>query len=87
MQEVIMIPVERYDRMVESYDKAIEELRQLREQIQALKCKNPIFTLSCDGFIISETMLKFSTSDEIAAVRDICKKIHEREVGGNAGKD
>lgn len=35
--QMIMIPEERYDRMVESYDKAMEELRELREQLQTLK--------------------------------------------------
>lgn len=37
MQKMICIPVDQYDRMVESYDTAMEELRQLREQLQALK--------------------------------------------------
>lgn len=35
--QMIMIPEERYDRMVESYDKAMEELRELREQLQTLE--------------------------------------------------
>lgn len=35
--QMIMIPEERYNRMVESYDKAVEELQELRKQLQALK--------------------------------------------------
>lgn len=37
MQRMILVPVDQYDRMLESYDKAVEELRELREQLQTLK--------------------------------------------------
>lgn len=33
MQKMIMIPEERYNRMLESYDRAQEELRELRKQL------------------------------------------------------
>lgn len=36
MQKVIMIPVEQYDRMLQSYDKAMEELQRLRDQIKEM---------------------------------------------------
>ena len=35
--QMIMIPEERYNRMVESYDKAIEELREVKAQLKALR--------------------------------------------------
>ena len=35
--QVIMIPEERYNRMVESYDRAQEELRELRKQLAAVE--------------------------------------------------
>lgn len=38
MQKVIMIPVEQYDRMLQSYDKAMEELQRLRDQIKEMSC-------------------------------------------------
>ena len=31
--QMIMIPEERYNRMVESYDRAQEELREIRKQL------------------------------------------------------
>lgn len=36
MHKVIMIPVEQYDRMLQSYDKAMEELQRLRDQIKEM---------------------------------------------------
>mgnify|MGYP000986243999 CR=1 FL=1 len=36
MQRIICISAEQYDRMVESSDKAMEELRELKEQLQAV---------------------------------------------------
>ncbi len=36
MQKMILIPVERYSRMIESYDRAIEELQEVRQQIKAM---------------------------------------------------
>lgn len=35
--QVIMIPEERYNRMIESYDRAMEELQELKEQLHTLK--------------------------------------------------
>lgn len=37
MQKMIMIPEERYDRMIKSYDEVKEELMDIREQ---LNCQN-----------------------------------------------
>lgn len=34
---MILVPVDQYDRMLESDDRAMEELSDLREQLQALK--------------------------------------------------
>lgn len=36
MEKMIMIPEERYLKMLESYDKAVEELYQLREVLDEL---------------------------------------------------
>lgn len=36
MEQMIMIPVWRYEKMMEAYDKAMEELQQLREQLGIL---------------------------------------------------
>ena len=33
MEQMIMIPAWRYEKMMEAYDKAMDELRQLREQL------------------------------------------------------
>lgn len=35
--QMIMIPEERYNRMVESYDKAMEELREVKAQLKAMR--------------------------------------------------
>ena len=37
MQRMILVPVDQYDRMIESYEKAMEELYELREQLKSLK--------------------------------------------------
>lgn len=37
MQRMILVPVDQYDRMIESYDRAMKELQELKEQLQALK--------------------------------------------------
>lgn len=37
MQKMIMIPTERYERMMESYDKAMDELHRLREELKTMK--------------------------------------------------
>lgn len=37
MQRMICISAEQYNRMLESYDKAMEELRELKEQLQAVR--------------------------------------------------
>ncbi len=37
MRRSICIPVEQYNKMMESYDEAIEELRDLRHQLQAIR--------------------------------------------------
>lgn len=37
MQKMIVIPEERYDKMLKSYDEAMEELIHLREQLKEAK--------------------------------------------------
>lgn len=37
MQKMIMIPEDRYSKMLESYDEAMAELLELREQLEGLK--------------------------------------------------
>lgn len=37
MQKVIMIPEDRYYKMLKAYDEAMAELMELREQIRELK--------------------------------------------------
>lgn len=37
MQKMILIPIEQYNRMVESYDKAVEELHEVRIRLSALE--------------------------------------------------
>lgn len=36
-QIMVMIPQERYDRMIQSYDKALKELEQLRKELEQFK--------------------------------------------------
>ena len=37
MQKVIMIPEDRYNKMMKSYDEAMTELLALREQLKDMK--------------------------------------------------
>ena len=37
MQRMILVPVEQYNRMIESYDKAMKELHKVREQLKEMK--------------------------------------------------
>lgn len=37
MQKLITIPMEQYEKMLESYDDAIKELMALREQLEEYK--------------------------------------------------
>ncbi|MEW4415125.1 hypothetical protein [Clostridium sp. AN503] len=37
MQKVIMIPEDRYNKMMKSYDEAMTELLELREQLKDMK--------------------------------------------------
>ena len=37
MQRMIMIPVDQYEKMLESYDKAVEELMTLKNQLEKMK--------------------------------------------------
>lgn len=37
MQKMIMIPEDRYNKMLKSYDEAMTELLELREQLKDLK--------------------------------------------------
>lgn len=79
MQRMIMIPVEQYDRMVESYDNAMEELHGLREQLQEIKSNDFFDPLSQDGFVISESMMKHAKNDEIVTLRLIRSRLCSRE--------
>lgn len=36
-QIMVMIPQERYDRMIQSYDKALKELEELKKQLEDLE--------------------------------------------------
>ena len=37
MKKSICIPVEQYDKMLESYDQAMKEIRDLRRQLRAIR--------------------------------------------------
>lgn len=57
--KMIMVPEERYNRMVESYNGAMEEILELSEENKKLKaCENPLLMVMSDDFRISEPMLK-----------------------------
>ncbi len=41
MKKSICIPVEQYDKMLESYDQAMKEIRDLRRQLRAIRYARP----------------------------------------------
>lgn len=49
MKKVIMIPEERYNKMVGSYDKAMEELDQVRGQLRELEAQGNVVELMEKG--------------------------------------
>lgn len=49
MKKVIMIPEERYNKMIDSYDKAMEELDQVRGQLQQLETQGNVVELLENG--------------------------------------
>lgn len=96
--KMIMVPEERYNRMVESYNGAMEEILELSEENKRLKaCENPLLMVMSDDFRISEPMLKYAKNDEVVTIRLICRRIRERmesiarsqqsEEGGADGED
>lgn len=61
MQKMIMIPEERYNRMVESYDRAMEVLRELRKQLAAAD-------VSCDD--VGRELKLYDIMDDRGCDRD-----------------
>lgn len=59
--QMIMIPEERYNRMVESYDRAQKELRELREQLAAVG-------VSCDD--VARELKLYDVMDDLGCDRD-----------------
>lgn len=49
MKKVIMIPEERYNKMVDSYDRATEELDQVRGQLKELEAQGNVVELMENG--------------------------------------
>lgn len=49
MKKAILIPEERYNRMIDSYDKAMEELNTVKGQLAALQPQGNILTMLEDG--------------------------------------
>lgn len=77
--KIIMIPEERYNRMLESYDGAMEEILELSEENKRLKAsKDPLLMVMSDDFKMSESMLKYAKNDEVITIRLICRRIRER---------
>lgn len=77
--KMIMIPEERYNRMVESYNGAMEEILELSEENKRLKaCEYPLLMVMSDDFRMSESMLKYAKNDEVVTIRLICRRIRER---------
>lgn len=64
MQKMILVPVEQYNRMIESYDKAMEELYEVREQIKAIK--------SLDDDVSQEIKL-YEVMDKHGCDRDVAE--------------
>lgn len=62
MQRMIMIPVEQYDRMVESYDKAMEELREAKAQLKAVNIM--------DTDDVAHELKLYSLMDDLGCGRD-----------------
>lgn len=59
--KMIMIPEERYNRMVESYDRAMEVLRKLRKQLAAEE-------VSCDD--VARELKLYDIMDDRGCDRD-----------------
>lgn len=77
--KMIMVPEERYNRMLESYDGAMEKILELSEENKRLKaCEDPLLMVMSDDFRMSESMLKYAKNDEVVTIRLICRRIRER---------
>ena len=59
--QMIMIPEERYNRMVESYDRAQEELREIRKQLAEAE-------VSCDD--VARELKLYDLMDDLGCDRD-----------------
>ena len=86
--QMIMIPEERYNRMVESYDRAQKELRELREQLAAVG-------VSCDD--VARELKLYDVMDDLGCDRDEAELLlqdeeesiarsQQSEEGGTDGK-
>lgn len=87
--KMIMVPEERYNRMVESYDRAQEELRELRKQLAAVEVSRDDMT--CE-------LKLYDLMDELGCDRDTAELLlqdqeeavarsQQSEEGGANGED
>ena len=80
--QMIMIPEERYNRMVESYDRAQEELRELRKQLAEAE-------VSCDD--VARELKLYDLMDDLGCDRGTAELLlqarsQQSEEGGTDGK-
>lgn len=68
--QMIMIPEERYNRMVESYDRAMEVLRELRKQLAAAD-------VSCDD--VAHELKLYDIMDDRGCDRDTAELLLQDE--------
>lgn len=68
--QMIMIPEERYNRMVESYDRAQEELRELRKQLAEAE-------VSCDD--VARELKLYDIMDDRGCDRDTAELLLQDE--------
>lgn len=68
MQKMILIPVEQYNRMIESYDKAMEELQEVREQLtqwgESGQTLNSLQLISDLKFLLFKRVMKESNDGD-----------------------
>jgi len=55
MKKVIMVPEDRYNRMIDSYDKAIGELASVKGQMGLLMAGGKVIELLQGGEVLQET--------------------------------
>lgn len=78
MQKMILIPVDQYNRMIESYDKAMEELYEVREQIKAMKSLNDD---------VSQEIKLYEVMDKQGCDRDVAELLlQDQEKGQKKGR-